>query len=266
MLWQKPKELKYTDLCIYIDQHAKEAFRDNDEEVQSIIYNYIWLLVKALAIKKQFFDRFDDYDGYTMYSATRLFYALKKNFQNEGKVIKGKTIKPIKSILNYTKLLLYPMKLEYLREQYDINLTNNYEEKDLKSLYLREDIKQDVYLQQNMQIIKLRIHDLIRNLDNIIEEILADSPFKKSSSEYANLKTSILLSYRLALKLNHNLNLKKFPIVLWGLSKPMAAYVKVFVQQINLKFKSELTGIYQVNVSDKILNSMITLSEGNSYE
>ena len=39
---------------------------------------------------------------------------------NEGKVIKGKTIKPIKSILNYTKALLYPMKLEYLNTQYNI--------------------------------------------------------------------------------------------------------------------------------------------------
>lgn len=46
----------------------------------------------------------------------------------------------------------------------------------------------------------------------------------------------------------------------------MAAYIKVFVQQINLKFKSELVGIYQVDVSDKILNSMIALSEGTNYE
>lgn len=65
------------------------------------------------------FETFDDYDGYAMYSANRLFFALRRSYLNEGKIIKGKEIKPIKSILNYTKALLYPMKLEYLHEQYN---------------------------------------------------------------------------------------------------------------------------------------------------
>ena len=55
------------------------------------------------------FEDFSDYDGYAFQSANRLFFALKKSYVNEGKVIKGKTIKPIKSILNYTKALLHPM-------------------------------------------------------------------------------------------------------------------------------------------------------------
>ena len=65
------------------------------------------------------FNSFQDYDGYSFYAANRLYFALKRNLENQGKVIKGKEIKPIKSCLNYTKALLYPMKIEYLKEEYE---------------------------------------------------------------------------------------------------------------------------------------------------
>jgi hypothetical protein len=67
------------------------------------------------------FTSFQDYDGYAFYAANRLYFALKKNLENQGKTVKGKEIRPIKSCLNYTKALLYPMKIEYLREEYNIN-------------------------------------------------------------------------------------------------------------------------------------------------
>ena len=64
------------------------------------------------------FTDFQDYDMYAFYSANRLFFALRKNQLNQGKTIKGKLIRPIKSCLNYTKALLYPMKIEYQRESF----------------------------------------------------------------------------------------------------------------------------------------------------
>ena len=47
-----------------------------------------------------------------------IFSLYVKTYLNQGKVIKGKQIKPIKSCLNYTKALLYPMKIEYQRETF----------------------------------------------------------------------------------------------------------------------------------------------------
>ena len=76
------------------------------------------MLVKALAIKKHMFESFQDYDPYCFYAAERLFFAIRKNYLNQGKIIKGKEIRPIKSCLNYTKKLLYPMKIEYQRQSY----------------------------------------------------------------------------------------------------------------------------------------------------
>jgi hypothetical protein len=119
MLWKKPANLKYTDLCIYIDENVPKILNPGEHpDIENTIYNYLWLLVKALAIKKCMFTDFQDYDMYAFYAANRLFFALRKNQLNQGKTIKGKLIRPIKSCLNYTKALLYPMKIEYQRESF----------------------------------------------------------------------------------------------------------------------------------------------------
>ena len=119
MLYKKPGNMKYTDMCIYIDENMWKLENAGEfPEIEEKIYNYLWLLVKALAIKKRMFQKFEDYDGYAFYSASRLFFAIRRNLKNRDTVVKGKLIKPIKSCLNYTKALLYPMKLEYLHEAY----------------------------------------------------------------------------------------------------------------------------------------------------
>jgi hypothetical protein len=90
------------------------------------------------------FENFNDYDGYALQSANRLFFALKKSYMNEGKVIKGKTIKPIKSILNYTKALLHPMKLEYLNTQYNIKTRASETAKQFDSFTYKQTLKERV--------------------------------------------------------------------------------------------------------------------------
>ena len=88
MQWKKDPNLKYTDLCIYIDENM-EKLRNPGEypDVENKIWNYLWLLIKALAIKKGMFDDFQHYDPYAFYGANRIFFALRKNLQNEGKTI-----------------------------------------------------------------------------------------------------------------------------------------------------------------------------------
>ena len=79
------------------------------------------------------FQKFEDYDGYAFYAANRLYLAIKNNLKNQGQTIKGKDVKPIKSCLNYTKTLLYPMKVDYLRDEKNIDnraksMTQNFDE------------------------------------------------------------------------------------------------------------------------------------------
>jgi hypothetical protein len=142
MLFKKPNSMKYTDLCVFIDQNVPNIVNPGENpELENTIYNYLWLLVKALAIKKCMFNDFQDYDGYAFYAANRLFFALRKNQLNQGKVIKGKLIRPIKSCLNYTKALLYPMKIEYQRETFKEVIEEEFVSKKFDSFAYKEQLK-----------------------------------------------------------------------------------------------------------------------------
>ncbi len=53
MIWKKPANMKYTDLCIFIDENVPKIVTPGEHpELENTIYNYLWLLVKALAIKR----------------------------------------------------------------------------------------------------------------------------------------------------------------------------------------------------------------------
>lgn len=65
---------------MYIDENLPKIVNPGENPaIENLIYNYLWLLVKALAIKKCMFNNFQDYDAYSFYAANRLFFALRKN-------------------------------------------------------------------------------------------------------------------------------------------------------------------------------------------
>ena len=142
MLYKKPQSLRYTELCMYIDENVPKIAKPGEyPDIEATVYNYLWLLVKALAIKKCMFTDFQDYDMYAFYAANRLFFALRKNLVNQGKTIKGKLIRPIKSCLNYTKALLYPMKIEYQRETFKEIIEEEFVSKKFDAFSYKEQLK-----------------------------------------------------------------------------------------------------------------------------
>ena len=75
--------MKFTELCMFIDENVPKIVNPGENpELENTIYNYLWLLVKALAIKKCMFKNFDDYDMYAYYSANRLFLVHKKKYHS----------------------------------------------------------------------------------------------------------------------------------------------------------------------------------------
>lgn len=152
-------------------------------------------MVKALAIKKNMFKNFQDYDPYAFYSANRLFFALRKNLVNQGKTIKGKTIKPIKSCLNYTKALLYPMKIEYQREAYREIIDEEFVSKKFDSFTMKEKMLEDArsyQVQDNLA--EEYLIDTLQDCGNILDDVLKKLPFTKASPEYKYIRMSLLLN------------------------------------------------------------------------
>lgn len=265
MLWKKPNDLKYVDLCIYIDQNVPRLIEpDCPEEIADTIYNYLWLIVKALAIKKRMFNSFQDYDGYAFYSASRLFFALKKNLENQGKIIKGKEIKPIKSCLNYMKALLYPMKIEFLREEYNLNTIDSAVSKKFDVFTYKQELRNDIwYSQGSKELFKETILDLFKHFNTILSATLNKSPFTANTPDYKKIKISLLLNILNNLKQKKSLTTDPVTILLWKLPKSMSNYIRVFLKEIGLDLKQEIMRSYSDTViDDRILDYMISNPTG----
>lgn len=269
MLYKKPSSLKYTDLCVYIDQNVPKLANPGEyPEIESTVYNYLWLLVKALAIKKCMFKKFEDYDGYAFYAATRLFLALRKNYLNQGKVIKGKQIKPIKSCLNYTKALLYPMKIEYQRETFKEIIEEEFVSKKFDAFAYETQLKNDARDSSDVSAkLKMYLHDVLDQRNGILDELLKKSPFGVSTTEYRNLKISILLNSINILHTKKKLVVTdQQSIILWHLPKNMTNYVKILVKEFFTAIKLEIMDCCkEVCPTDNTLNAILHANLEENY-
>lgn len=262
MQWYKDPKLRYVDLCIYIDANIPTIATSRDyPEIENKVYNYLWLLVKALAIKKRMFpQRFEDYDGYAFYAAKRLYFALIKNYQNQGKRIKGKEIRPIKSCLNYTKALMYPMKLEYQKETFNEIITEEYISKRFDAFTYKEHLKEIAYnAQTESQWAAHYIREVFDNTPLLLDKVLAKSPFKPGSLDYKKVKISILLTCLSTLTTKQQLTWNPSTIYLWRLPKSISGYIRVLLKEFYNEIKLEIMDcIKETQVDDKVLETLIT--------
>lgn len=265
MLFKKPEGLKYTQLCMYIDQHIPTiAEAGKDAQVQNTVYNYLWLVVKALAIKKRMFQNFEDYDGYAFHSASRLFFALRNNYNNQGKVIKGKQIRPIKSCLNYMKALLYPMKVQYQNQHYSVVVDPASMNGAFDPESFRDRLKESAQTDQSFaELNKQCLLQSLASFDRSVEKVLDRSPFRTGSVQRYRVKASILLNFAKSLKASNALVKDITSVTLWRLPKSMAGYVKLLYTQAIVDFKTDLVQCFAINaVDDAILQSMISNPTG----
>lgn len=260
MLWKKPADMKYTDMCVYIDANVPKIINPGEfPEVENTVYNYLWLLVKALAIKKCMFTDFQDYDMYAFYAANRLFFALRKNQLNQGKTIKGKLIRPIKSCLNYTKALLYPMKIEYQRESFKEVIEEEFVSKKFDAFAYKEQLKDRARESAGVsKQFKDHLYETLSKNSLILDRVLQKSPFSKETPEYQNLKISILLNSIQALKNKKKLEVTNQGVILWHLPKSMANYAKILLKEFFMELKLEIMDCYAAaDLSDMELENIL---------
>ena len=99
----KPWNMKYTDLCIYIDKTVYERDQDNNptalrkltgDEIDNV-YTYLYNVIYALSVKKRLFTQKADYDAFCLEAAGDIFMRLGKPDQDF--TYQSKHNKPIKS-------------------------------------------------------------------------------------------------------------------------------------------------------------------------
>lgn len=271
MQWKKDPNLRYTDLCIYIDKNIPNIVEPGEHpDIENTVYNYLWLVVKALAIKKCMFNNFQDYDPYAFYAANRLYFALRKNYLNQGKTIKGKLIRPIKSCLNYMKALLYPMKIEYQNETFREIISEEFVSKKFDSFTFKEQMRDEIRASQGTnEAFIAYVKDSFKHIGIIADKVLTKSPFGPRSIEYKKLKISLMLNAINSLKVKKKLDSDLPTILLWKLPKSMSSYLRILLKEFYSEIKIEIMECYNLttmsdDIADKILQS--AAEDPDNYE
>lgn len=252
MVYPKLK-IKYTDACIYIDNHI---YQDNDPEVQEKCFEYLWHLYYILAVKQKMFNNGKDYDEYALYSATQLYLRYKKEKDPNYK----RKLKPIKSCLNYIKRTLYPFRVNYQK----MTFQEEFREGSLGEVPTQiQDDRVELIRRSNNDLLNVEYTQYLNNICSSIKQVLNSSPYKKDKRMMHNLYVSCLLTILKTITIsNKNIariknkedrvlpveNLvdqiyaeeSKDNIVIWHLDKAYSNYIATLVNKIKKEIAKDL--------------------------
>ena len=257
MTYLKPKDVTYTEMCIYIDTHIYETY---DE---SLVFEYLYHILYMLAKKGRLFKSNDDYDKFALFGASRLFLRLTnpKQFNNE----KG-SLPRIKSILNYAKNVLNPLRIDYQQEEYSQQFSHEVNKDELN--YNFESLIYNTMSGLDFCDFELTMLDI----DKTCKRFLKTIPYIPGSLEWVNIYTSVMLTmldrFTLSNKslerithLESNERLLDYHIdnfyqeqsrskpVLFHLPEHMSNYIDVLCQQLKNLIARDLSDILRTKVS-----------------
>ena len=281
MAFQKPRGMKYTDMCIYID---KIVARGNPtEEEQNKIFEYLYHLAFMLAHKKKYFNRSYYYEEFAMYFATEVMYRLFFNprlnkVDEEGNMV----LPPIKSVLNYMKSVIYGRKVEFEQKFYsqkyaefeDGNYLYTFNENPYEflkesyvSLYLKglsKTVKKIVYDKNFYKNDKLTMKNIyISVLLTILNSItFSKSDKKRLENTYSSMDSKYRLLTRLYTKNREN------SLILYHLDDSFEPYIKVLSNKVFSNIKKDLAEISSQSYSisnDSVMTNVLFLEVNSDY-
>lgn len=192
--FQKPKDMKYTDMAIYIDAHASDLLPEGShEDVEIKVYEYIYLICYALAFKAGYFGKnLMVYDDFALYMAANVYTILIKRQRDAaaGKEFHGTPIKPVKSVLNYIKATLYPCKVDYQQAYYREVLNP---EQEVNTDLFKEKATDGIQKEYSGNLFE-SYDATLQELPAITNSVFKHTPFAKDSVLRAKLVNSVYLT------------------------------------------------------------------------
>lgn len=182
------KNMKITDMCIYVDTHVYEWPHDVET-----IFNYIKTIFYALAVNKKLFHNYNDYEGFSLYAATRVYLRVtnKKQFLPDDDPRK---IKTIKSILNYAKGVMHPFKVDYEQEMY-----RQLEDPDINNA---EKSNFEITTSNN-SLLDVEIRAYFQDIPKVVKQFINHTPYSNDPEMRYRLYISCLITLLRSLTLSN---------------------------------------------------------------
>ena len=283
--YNKNNNLRYTQLCMYIDEHMKDVINTGENpDIESTIFEYLYHIIYALAKKSCYFHKFEDYDDYALYAASEIYLTMHNKYIHAGEEKRGRIIVPIKSCLNFIKKVMGPLKIDYQRKEFeavaDAALGHDTEGM-LKSAResVQADYRNDLWND---------LEEALKTIPNYIRRYLARSPFRNDkdmcSKLYISAMLTLLNSITLPQKLRNRLDRKAFndtsakitsrfsnsykandeEVILWHLDQGFKVFVWVLMRKAKGHFTKEFREIRaSEDFSDNILDAILNTAYGN---
>lgn len=354
MMFQKPKNQKFTDMAIYFDHNF---WLPTKEEDCNIYFKYIYHILYMLASKSRYFSSFDEYDEFASLSATTLYIRFsnkkKKVYQDVDSIIDGTyfssfnsskvrsnmkkafekkdnnqpnmfdlfNITPsisildletycnklvdeykthqityfeltmifnnsgiltetfVKSLLNYCKNCLYPLKITYqndtFKKIYNIEYDSLEEINGMES-YQKTQIQRDYAME-----VLFNFTEQFKNVVVIAKNLIDKSPFKEKTCLRKRVYTSLLLSFinsitltnqdyqKLIDRMNKHLDItpqlvKAFKKesnakpILWRLDDMYSDYIKYLLRLLKEELVKEFKDTHNsLELTDDVLNDIM---------
>ena len=275
MMYSKPKGVSYTDMAIFIDQHAYDKnCTDADNE---LIFQYLYHIVEMLAYKARFFSQNNYYDDFALEVATSVYMRLKNEKQFIYDENGNPRLKPIKSVLNYIKHILYPKKVDFEQQNYAQTITTVPLNCDVGIGYTFADSLIDSLDEFRCVEFRTCLDDVI----SIMKKFIYNLPFKKDPAFTENIYLSCLLTFlsmitvdnatltrvsKLKLQQHRDLDVvdliaKQFSsddVILYGIPKQYTEYIYLLTNRIKHLVAQDLQlSINNPVGSESLLKSLI---------
>lgn len=257
-------------MCIFIDNTAY-----TDKHDAQTIFEYLFFLIRHLAIEQHYFKRIEYYDDFGIFGATRVYMRIvnKKQFDDNYKM------KPIKGILNYLKSTLYPMKVDFEQCIYYQPLIS--ETIDNSSIYNFDSIISSYY----DFVSKTSFDLMLEGIGPICNECISEIPYTFDEVIKYNIITSVKLTLLNQLTLTrsstayierlisnntlHDINIEEAfsyirdEVKLFHLDSSFKDYILILVRKMKSKIARELAEEISSNYIDYNLVDCIALNYRN---
>lgn len=267
MAYTKPPGLKYTTMCIYIDEHIKKWYNGEKltEEEEETIYKYLYLLYYNVACREHYFPRLEDFNDYALWCATKAFLRLIDPRQFTGK------LEPVKSILNYMKATSYGWKLKWQNETFQTVFSEEYN-KNFDATSFKDNYLNNIKTLNRDNLVR-DIEDDINSIPEVVKAVVNATPYRNDSLMCKRLTQSVLLSllvesdYAASCK-----NVLKYAykydniIRLWHLDTAMTDVVRVLLNRVKIRLADDVRYTLRKfdlanEISDEILFSNVVQKE-----
>lgn len=263
MTYKRDTKVRFTDMCIYIDNNIYKEDKDVDT-----IYKYMYLIFYTLASKNRFFKSAQDYDNFSLLGATRLF----TRYMNTK-------LKQIKSVLNYVNTILYPLKVDYQNANFNQVFAPDEYSAQIAGIRQTQTTKIQNY---NRELVRVEFEYYLKKIPATIKSFIAKLPHSSEYELHHNLYISCLLSVLSAITLSNKTKSKLSAklsqtrrieyiiekaysdaradcIILYGLPESMKNLVSTIVNRIFDLIRSDLRTIITTNEpNDAIIESILS--------